>query len=145
MLKGPKGIWAQRAQKALKGLTWTHGPYRVLGPVRGSFTDPRSKRFNLLLALFSVWRTVTLMFLYKVRYKERITLLRGNHESRQITQVYGFFDECVRTYGGPLVWKLFTDTFLHQLKILRFLAKGPQGQQCTIGPSLIGRCGAAVV
>eukprot|EP00971_Amphidinium_carterae_P202041 4008861-Amphidinium_carterae.1 len=46
-----------------------------------------------------------------VRYKERLTLLRGNHESRQITQVYGFFDECVRTYSGPDVWKIFTDTF----------------------------------
>jgi len=56
-------------------------------------------------------KTVTLMMLYKVRYKERVTLLRGNHESRQITQVYGFFDECVRIYSGPQVWKLFTDTF----------------------------------
>merc|ERR1712063_91633 len=51
------------------------------------------------------------MFLLKVRFKERVTLLRGNHESRQITQVYGFFDECMRTYSGPDVWKLFTDTF----------------------------------
>ena len=33
-------------------------------------------------------KTITLMLLYKVRYKERIGLLRGNHESRQITQVY---------------------------------------------------------
>jgi len=56
-------------------------------------------------------KTVSLMFLFKVRYKERITLLRGNHESRQITQVYGFFDECVRAYSGPSVWKLFTDSF----------------------------------
>ena len=32
--------------------------------------------------------TVTLLVALKVRYKDRITILRGNHESRQITQVY---------------------------------------------------------
>ncbi|RVW47203.1 Serine/threonine-protein phosphatase PP2A-2 catalytic subunit [Vitis vinifera] len=31
--------------------------------------------------------TVTLLVALKVRYRERITILRGNHESRQITQV----------------------------------------------------------
>ena len=55
--------------------------------------------------------TVTLLVALKVRHKDRITMLRGNHESRQITQVYGFYDECLRKYGNPSVWKTFTELF----------------------------------
>jgi len=54
---------------------------------------------------------VTLVVLLKLRYPQRVTILRGNHESRQITQVYGFYDECVRKYGSPKVWQQFTDLF----------------------------------
>ncbi|KAM7211834.1 Metallo-dependent phosphatase [Rhypophila decipiens] len=55
--------------------------------------------------------TFTLLMCLKAKYPDRIVLVRGNHESRQITQVYGFYEECQIKYGNASVWKACCQVF----------------------------------
>lgn len=56
--------------------------------------------------------TISLLIALKLRYPNRVFLIRGNHESRTITTNYGFYTEVLNKYNGSLkVWNYITDLF----------------------------------
>ncbi|GAB5357360.1 hypothetical protein AAMO2058_000368000 [Amorphochlora amoebiformis] len=106
-------------------------PVKIIGDIHGQFHDlrrifeiggyPPNTKYIFLgdyvdRGANSVL-VVTLLAALKVRYPDCITMLRGNHECRQISQAYGFRSECNSKFqslyenAGDDVWKFFTDMF----------------------------------
>jgi len=54
---------------------------------------------------------LTYLLCMKVKFPERVFLLRGNHETREVTRLYGFYDECSTKYGDPRVYAEVCDLF----------------------------------
>ncbi|OHT01714.1 Ser/Thr protein phosphatase [Tritrichomonas foetus] len=53
---------------------------------------------------------ICLLFALKLRYPKNIYLLRGNHESPEMTELFGFADECRRKLNGSM-WPVFLKVF----------------------------------
>ena len=55
----------------------------------------------------------TLLYLValKLKYPNNFTLLRGNHECRQVSKQYGFYNECFANYGHAGIWNLCQEAF----------------------------------
>ena len=110
--------------KEQKMLVELEAPLHVCGDIHGQYYDllrifehcGYPGEYNYLFLGDYVDRgkqsleTVCLLLCYKIKYPEKVTLLRGNHESSVTNRIYGFYDECKRRYNVRL-WKSFTELF----------------------------------
>ena len=59
---------------------------------------------------FSI-ETILLLMCIKMKYAENFILLRGNHETRLINRIYGFYDDLNKRFGTPRLYEDFTKMF----------------------------------
>ncbi|CDO93308.1 unnamed protein product [Kluyveromyces dobzhanskii CBS 2104] len=99
-------------------------PIKVVGDVHGQFTDllrilrlsgvPPETNYLFLGDYVDRGKqsleTILLLLCYKVKYPDNFFMLRGNHESANVTKMYGFYDECKRRLSTKS-WKMFVDVF----------------------------------
>ncbi|EGW30588.1 uncharacterized protein SPAPADRAFT_63430 [Spathaspora passalidarum NRRL Y-27907] len=100
-------------------------PVKVVGDVHGQFHDlirifnccgyPPYSNYLFLGDYvdrgYKSLETILLLLCYKIKYPENFFMLRGNHESANITKIYGFYDECKRRLTNRKLWKNFIDVF----------------------------------
>ena len=110
--------------KEQKMLVELEAPLHVCGDIHGQYYDllrifehcGYPGEYNYLFLGDYVDRgkqsleTVCLLLCYKIKFPDKVTLLRGNHESSVTNRIYGFYDECKRRYNVR-IWRSFTDLF----------------------------------
>ena len=116
-----KSLQILKEQKMLVDL---EAPIHVCGDIHGQYYDllrifehcGYPGEYNYLFLGDYVDRgkqsleTICLLLCYKIKFPNKVTLLRGNHESSVTNRIYGFYDECKRRYNVR-IWRSFTDLF----------------------------------
>merc|ERR1719335_2101407 len=99
-------------------------PAKIVGDIHGQFSDlvrllecgghPPDTTYLFLgdyvdRGAYGV-ECMTLLCSYKVKFPDKLFLLRGNHECGPISRIYGFYDEVKRRFNVKL-WKVFCEVF----------------------------------
>lgn len=62
---------------------------------------------------FYSFESILLLILLKLKFPDRVFLIRGNHESSNITKIYGFYDEVITKFGTSTPYLNITNLFNH--------------------------------
>ena len=54
---------------------------------------------------------ITLLCIFKIKYPKKFFMIRGNHESMNISQVYGFYQEVITKYRSDSLYQSFAPLF----------------------------------
>lgn len=124
----PDAVWlCQTVQPILKAeptLLEFSGPVNICGDIHGQFTDLVRALQMGGLPPFAKWlflgdyvdrgpqsvEVICLIFALKIRYPSQIFLIRGNHETPEMTETFGFAQECLRKLNAT-IWQTFCDVF----------------------------------
>ncbi|OHT07769.1 protein phosphatase-2B [Tritrichomonas foetus] len=100
------------------------GPINIVGDIHGQIHDLVQIIHTVGLPPYAKWlflgdyvdrgknsvEVICLLFALKMKFPSQIYLIRGNHESRDMTEIFGFADEC-RQKLNISIWSLFCATF----------------------------------
>ncbi|VDK73927.1 unnamed protein product [Litomosoides sigmodontis] len=110
-------------------------PIKVVGDIHGQYEDMH-KLFGVIGKVPDVRmiflgdyidrgpqsiETIIYLLCLKVKYRDRIFLLRGNHETPAVNRIYGFYNECALKYGVGLWWDF--QSFFNRMPMAGLIAK----------------------
>ncbi|VDK19132.1 unnamed protein product [Anisakis simplex] len=124
-------------------------PIKVIGDIHGQYQDMH-KLFDIIgrvpkqrMIFLGDYvdrgeqsiETIVYLLSLKLRYSDRIFLLRGNHETPSVSRIYGFHAECSARYGPGLWWEFMT--VFNRLPVAGLIAKRIICMHGGVSPELI--------
>lgn len=105
MIPGPVTVFGD-----IRGESWP--TFQTLFYSREDCLAPDKKYLFLGNLVKSVGlKLLTFILALKIKYPSQISVLRGNQECNQLSQVHGFSDECKRLYGNDRIWTQLCTVF----------------------------------
>ena len=116
---------AERILNQEANLLSLNSPITICGDIHGSLDDlleifrlsgkPGETNYLFLGNYINIHRNsvevLSLLLSYKILFPSKMILLRGSHESINLSYKYGFYQECIEKFGSSKIWVKFHEVF----------------------------------